>query len=296
MSSDIQEKVKDYYGSVLETSEDLKTSACCVGEAPPRHIQDLLKNVHETVQAKFYGCGTPLPVIKEGAVVLDLGCGTGRDVYVLSQIVGAKGRVIGVDMTDEQLNVASEYIDWHMEKFGFTKPNVEFKKGYIEDLKTIGIEDNSVDLVVSNCVINLSDDKPAVFSEIARVLKPGGVLLATLCAARDQDWWHVPSSGWCYTGDSLKNMFQFGDDTPSNYDQYDQLFNQDTQVKHREMVIYAEDEELGSVPHIRTPIKMGDKIAVRRVAPKLGEHNAEVLGGVGVSAEELAALKTKGVV
>jgi crotonobetainyl-CoA:carnitine CoA-transferase CaiB-like acyl-CoA transferase len=77
---------------------------------------------------------------------------------------------------------------------------------------------------------------------------------------------------------------------------YDQLFNQDTQVKHREMVIYAEDEELGSVPHIRTPIKMGNKIAVRRVAPKLGEHNAEVLGGVGVSAEELAALKTKGVV
>lgn len=77
---------------------------------------------------------------------------------------------------------------------------------------------------------------------------------------------------------------------------YDQLFNQDTQVKHREMVIYAEDEELGSVPHIRTPIKMGDKIAVRRVAPKLGEHNAEVLARVGVSAEELAALKTKGVV
>ncbi|MEM7651406.1 MAG: methyltransferase domain-containing protein [Pseudomonadota bacterium] len=176
MSADIQEKVQDYYGKVLETSEDLKTSACCVGEAPEEYIQKLLKNVHETVQAKFYGCGTPLPHIKEGATVLDLGCGTGRDVYVLSQIVGEQGKVIGVDMTDEQLAVANEHIDWHMEKFEFETPNVEFKKGYIEDLKSIGIEDNSVDLIVSNCVINLSADKPAVFREIARVLKDGGQL------------------------------------------------------------------------------------------------------------------------
>ena len=176
MSTETQEKVKEYYGSVLETNEDLKTSACCVGEAPSADIQALIKNVHEVVQSKFYGCGTPLPDVKKGATVLDLGSGTGRDVYVLSQMVGEEGRVIGIDMTDEQLQVANDHIDWHMEKFGYAQPNVEFKKAYIEDLKTPGIEDEAIDLVVSNCVINLSSDKPAVFREIARVLKPGGQL------------------------------------------------------------------------------------------------------------------------
>ncbi|PCJ95211.1 MAG: methyltransferase type 11 [Zetaproteobacteria bacterium] len=176
MTKTIREDVKNYYGNVLETNKDLKTSACCPSEAPPTHIQDLLKNVHETVQAKFYGCGTPLPKISKGSVVLDLGCGTGRDVYVLSQIVGEQGRVIGVDMTDEQLCVANDHINWHMDKFGYKTANVEFKKGYIEDLQSIGIEDGDIDLIVSNCVINLSADKPAVFKEIARVLKSGGEL------------------------------------------------------------------------------------------------------------------------
>ncbi len=174
MSSETQDKVKDYYSNVLETKDDLKTSACCALEAPPAYIQELLKNVHEVVQSKFYGCGTPMPQIDKGATVLDLGCGTGRDAYIVSQIVGEQGRVIGIDMTDEQLTVANEYIDWHMEKFGFNAPNIAFKKGYIEDLKTPGIEDESVDLVISNCVINLSDDKDAVFHELYRVLKPGG--------------------------------------------------------------------------------------------------------------------------
>lgn len=168
--------VQDYYGKVLKTNDDLKTSACCPLEAPPPRVQALLKNVHDTVQAKFYGCGSPLPMAAKGQTVLDLGCGTGRDAFILSQIVGEKGRVIGIDMTDEQLSVANQYIGWHMDKFGYKKPNVEFKKGYIEDLKTAGIEDNSVDIVISNCVINLSPDKEKVFSEIYRVLKPGGEL------------------------------------------------------------------------------------------------------------------------
>ena len=112
----------------------------------------------------------------ENATVLDLGCGSGRDAYLLSQIVGEHGHVIGVDMTDEQLSVAHQYIDWHMDKFGYKKPNIEFKKGYIEDLQTAGIADNSVDVVISNCVINLSANKEKVFREIYRVLKPGGEL------------------------------------------------------------------------------------------------------------------------
>ena len=167
--------VSDYYAK-LKTNEDLKTSACCPLEAPPTHIQALLKNVHETVQAKFYGCGSPLPVAAEGCTVLDLGCGTGRDAFLLSQIVGPQGSVIGVDMTDEQLSVANQYLGWHMDRFGYQKPNVRFAKGYIEDLKTVDIKDNSVDIVISNCVINLSPDKNAVFKEIFRVLKPGGEL------------------------------------------------------------------------------------------------------------------------
>ena len=106
--------------------------------------------------------------------ILDLGCGSGRDAYILSQMVGEKGHVIGVDMTDEQLAVAQEHVDWHMEKFGYKNTNVAFKQAYIEDLKSADIADESVDVVISNCVINLSADKQKVFEEIYRVLKPGG--------------------------------------------------------------------------------------------------------------------------
>tara|TARA_R110001592_G_scaffold32162_2_gene112766 strand:+ start:20650 stop:21690 length:1041 start_codon:yes stop_codon:yes gene_type:complete len=176
MTTQIIEDVQDYYGKVLETSEDLKTSACCPLEAPPAFIRQYLKNVHDTVQAKFYGCGSPIPLAAKGCTILDLGCGTGRDAYILSQIVGEDGKVIGVDMTDEQLTVANQYVGWHMDKFGFKAPNVIFKKGYIEDLKSADIADESIDIVISNCVINLSADKQKVFEEIHRVLKPGGEL------------------------------------------------------------------------------------------------------------------------
>lgn len=175
MQQATHKNVSDYYAK-LKTNEDLKTSACCPLEVPPTHVQALLKNVHETVQEKFYGCGSPLPVAAEGCTVLDLGCGTGRDAFLLSQIVGPQGSVVGIDMTDEQLSVANQYLGWHMDRFGYQKPNVRFAKGYIEDLKTADIKDNSVDIVISNCVINLSPNKEAVFREIFRVLKPGGEL------------------------------------------------------------------------------------------------------------------------
>ena len=103
------------------------------------------------------------------------GCGAGRDSYLLAQLVGPEGRVIGVDMTDSQLQVANHYVAWHMDRFGYATPNVRFVKGLIEDLGAVGLADESVDVVVSNCVINLCADKRAVFSEIFRVLKPGGV-------------------------------------------------------------------------------------------------------------------------
>lgn len=172
----VTDHVREYYGKALQSSADLKTSACCPAEAMPARLRPLLANVHETVRDRFYGCGSPLPPVLEGKRVLDLGCGTGRDCFILSQLVGPQGEVIGVDMTDEQLQVARCHLDWHMRRFDFAQPNVRFEAGYMEDLAALGIEDDSIDAVVSNCVINLSPDKPRVFAEIFRVLKPGGEL------------------------------------------------------------------------------------------------------------------------
>lgn len=176
MVSSSQQAIEAYYGDILQSSEDLQTNACCTADAVPDDLKPLLANVHEEVSARFYGCGSPFPYALEGCTVLDLGCGTGRDCYVLSQLVGAKGKVIGVDMTKKQLAVARRHLEYHRQKFGYEKNNVTFHQGYIEDLATLGIQDESVDVVISNCVINLSPDKEAVFSEIYRVLKPGGEL------------------------------------------------------------------------------------------------------------------------
>jgi arsenite methyltransferase len=170
----VTESVRDYYGRVLKSSADLKTSACCLTEALPPHVAAVLPDVHEEVKARFYGCGSPIPAALEGITVLDLGCGSGRDCYVLSKLVGPRGRVIGLDMTDEQLAVARRHREHHARRFGWD--NTDFRQGYIEDLAGAGIADASVDLVVSNCVLNLSPAKARVFGEIFRVLKPGGEL------------------------------------------------------------------------------------------------------------------------
>lgn len=170
------EAVKNYYGKVLQSSKDLKTSACCSTESLPPRMRAIVADIHPEVNEKFYGCGSPFPPALTGRTVLDLGCGAGRDVYLLSKLIGEQGKVIGVDMTDEQLDVAKRHVDYHRQKFGYGKSNVQFLKGYIEDLETAGVKSNSIDLVVSNCVTNLSPNKERVFSEIFRVLKPGGEL------------------------------------------------------------------------------------------------------------------------
>ncbi len=174
--SDIQSTVKSYYGEYLNSKADLKTSVCCCSDECEEDIKPLLKQIHPEILEKSYGCGSPIPNVLEGKTVLDLGCGAGKDVYVLSQLVGEKGKVIGVDMTEAQLNVAKKHSDYHTKAFGYSTPNVAFHLGYIEDLHSLGIKDQSVDVVISNCVLNLSPDKEAVFREIFRVLKPGGEL------------------------------------------------------------------------------------------------------------------------
>lgn len=172
MNSEVQELVKNYYGKELTATTDLKTSACCDSSAVPTWLKPLLSKIHPEVLARYYGCGLVCPSMLKACRILDLGSGSGRDVYALSQLAGADGEVIGVDMTEEQLAVARSHQQWHEEKFGFG--NVRFLKGYLENLETLDLEPGSFDVIVSNCVINLCTDKPKVLADIFALLKPGG--------------------------------------------------------------------------------------------------------------------------
>jgi len=133
---------------------------------PPLYVRRALSGIHDEVASRYYGCGLVIPTALEGLKVLDLGCGAGRDVYALAKLVGPKGHVTGVDMTDEQLAVAREYQEWHAKEAGFDAPNTRFLQGYLEKLDDLDLEPNSFDLIISNCVINLCTDKPAVLSLI----------------------------------------------------------------------------------------------------------------------------------
>lgn len=170
----MRESVQNYYGKILQNTGDLKTSACCDVSSMPDWLKPLLAKVHPEVSARYYGCGLVAPALLEGCRILDLGSGSGRDCYVLAQLVGPKGSVVGVDMTAEQLAVANAHREYHAERFGFA--NVVFRQGYIEDLSALELADASFDVIVSNCVINLSPDKDSVLREAYRLLKPGGEL------------------------------------------------------------------------------------------------------------------------
>ncbi|MEL6258643.1 MAG: methyltransferase domain-containing protein [Pseudomonadota bacterium] len=170
----MQANVRAYYGQTLTGSHDLQTDACCTPDSMPAHIRPLLGKIHDEVVTRYYGCGLCLPEDLEGQSVLDLGSGAGRDCYLLSQLVGEHGRVVGVDMTAEQLAVAREHRDYHREVFGYDKGNVEFLEGDIERLQDLDLADESFDVIVSNCVINLTQDKANVLAQAWRLLKPGG--------------------------------------------------------------------------------------------------------------------------
>lgn len=203
--------VETYYGETLQQSSDLKTNACCTAAAPAPHIAAAIANIHPDVLRKYYGCGFCVPDEVEGKTILDLGCGAGRDVYIASQLVGAAGRVIGVDMTKEQLQVAQETRAFHAAKFGYD--NVEFHLTLIERLDDIpSLEDGSVDIIISNCVINLCPDKERVLRSCHRLLKSGGELyFADVYASR-----RVPPElradamlwGECLSGALYWNDFQ----------------------------------------------------------------------------------------
>jgi ubiquinone/menaquinone biosynthesis C-methylase UbiE len=197
----VEAAVKERYGQGAKAQE---AALCCPVDYDPKY----LKIIPEEIIEKDYGCGDPSKHIKQGETVLDLGSGGGKICYIASQVVGESGKVIGVDMTDDMLELANKYKSEIAEKIGYQ--NVEFRKGYIQDLQLnlASMEDflaknpinspddyqklqsyideqkknqplvasDSIDVIVSNCVLNLvdTDKKEQMFSEMFRVLKRGG--------------------------------------------------------------------------------------------------------------------------
>lgn len=135
--------------------------------------EDLGKFIPEAVLNVSYGCGTPvgLSTVQPGEVVLDIGSGGGIDCFVASRQVGPTGKVIGIDMTDEMLTLARTHAQTVADNLGYPTSNVEFRKGLADSMP---VEADSVDLIISNCVINLAPDKNRVFQEMYRVIRPGG--------------------------------------------------------------------------------------------------------------------------
>jgi len=170
----ILEEVEDYYGKVLQSTKDLKTNACTTQGPPHPILRKAMAEIPLPVLERFYGCGSPIPLNLDGLSVLDLGSGSGRDCYLAAMLAGPNGKVTGIDMTDNQLEVARAHVDEFSKAQGFPKPTLHFVKGFIEDLIGAGIKEDSVDLVISNCVINLSPNKPRVLEQVYKVLRNGG--------------------------------------------------------------------------------------------------------------------------
>lgn len=179
--------VQEYYGKTVTKTDDLELKACTqLPTKLPKYVRQALSEVADEVSARYYGCGLILPEVLEGKSILDLGSGAGRDCYMLSKLVGEKGNVVGIDMTEEQLECANRYHEYHREKYGYSKANTKFVKGFIEKLIEAGCQENYFDIIVSNCVINLSPDKKAVLTDAYKVLKDGGELyFSDIYADRD---------------------------------------------------------------------------------------------------------------
>ena len=173
---EIHKGVSEFYRGLVKD----KGSDCCAGCCSPQprtgiaekvgYTEKDLESVPEEASGSSFGCGNPLAFaeVETGETVLDLGSGAGIDCFLAAERVGASGRVIGLDMTEEMVEKATKTA----EQNGYG--NVEFRRGQIEQMP---VDTDSVDWVISNCVINLSPEKKKVFAEAYRVLKPGGRLL-----------------------------------------------------------------------------------------------------------------------
>jgi SAM-dependent methyltransferase len=169
----IHEIVREHYAERIKSNASCcgpssGSSSCCSSDSN-LYPADLLATLPEGESAVSYGCGDPvtLALLQPGQTVLDLGSGAGLDCFFAAKMVGETGHVIGVDMTPEMIQRARS----SARRLSFQ--NVEFRQGYLEELP---VESDTVDVIISNCVINLSPDKAKVFTEAFRVLKPGGKL------------------------------------------------------------------------------------------------------------------------
>jgi len=141
---------------------------------PPRRLREILQKIPEDVVEQFSGCGSPIPEAIEGRRILDLGCGTGRDVFLCAALAGPAGFVMGLDREADLLAVARRQVEVAMERFGHPEPNVAFRLGNIENLEHAGLDDEGFDVVISNRALGLVPDKLKVLREVYRVLRPGG--------------------------------------------------------------------------------------------------------------------------
>lgn len=172
-NNDLKEVVRKKYAEIALQDIDYSNTCCGTGSTCETFDYTVMSDDYTQIEGYVpdadlgLGCGLPTEFagIEEGNTVLDLGSGAGNDVFIARRIVGESGKVLGIDFTDEMLDKAR----LNCEKLGYE--NVEFVKGDIEEMP---IEENLVDVVISNCVLNLVPDKVKAFSEIFRVLKPGG--------------------------------------------------------------------------------------------------------------------------
>jgi len=210
-SEDVKKFVRERYGQVAENKQsgccDTTSSSCCGSQSSTElqigYSKDQLEAIPDDADLGL-GCGNPTAFadIKEGETVLDLGSGGGIDCFLAARKVGQSGKVLGVDMTERMINLASK----NASDAGHT--NVEFRLGEIESLP---VEDNSVDLIISNCVINLAPDKTKVFGEAYRVLKPGGRFMVSDLVTSEEIPDHVRKSfeAWaeCIAGALIKEDY-----------------------------------------------------------------------------------------
>jgi SAM-dependent methyltransferase len=185
--TDVRETVRQHYRAAARTALDQGGAACCddgccggaEGDGSAYYGLEDRAGLPDAAVLASLGCGNPTAVaeLREGETVLDLGSGGGIDVILSARRVGPTGKAYGLDMTDEMLELAGRNTD------GAGVANAEYLKGYIED---VPLPDASVDVVISNCVINLSADKPKVFAEMHRVLRPGGRIGVADVVAADE--------------------------------------------------------------------------------------------------------------
>ena len=197
-------KVREFYGNAADTPQ---AELCC----PTKYDDSAIAHIPQDVLDRFYGCGSPMTSagIQPGETVVDLGSGAGIDVFIAAKFVGAQGKAIGIDMTDRMLSVARENQPKVATALGYDA--VEFREGFLEK---IPLESKSVDLVTSNCVVNLSPDKPRVFEEIWRVLKDHGRILISDIVAEQKVPPHLKVNaqlwGECLTGSLTQEEFIAG--------------------------------------------------------------------------------------